>query len=58
LARSVGSRPWRPAARQRKPSKNQLPPRSTRSEPCGSNKSSHHCHTLPCMSHRPSLFDG
>ena len=38
------------AARQYWPATFQLPPRTSWSE--------HHCHTLPCMSYKPSLFGG
>jgi hypothetical protein len=44
------------AAWQKKPLRLQLPPRYTRLE--ASTWSAHHCHTLPCMSHNPSLFGG
>src|SRR5262249_6320885 len=45
----------RNAAWQPVPTTSKLPPRITRPEPSAV---SVHCHTLPCMSHNPSLFDG
>ena len=54
-ARCAGECPRRSAARLLLPRKFQLPPRSTRYWPCSA---SVHCHTLPCISHRPSLFEG
>src|SRR5262249_8424714 len=53
--RSVGAPPLRCAAWQSVPPSSQLAPRLTRIEPCSV---SIHCHTLPCMSHSPSLFGG
>ena len=60
--RSDGVSAPRLVARQFAPWLYQQLPRHTRREaptsvPFGSYKSAHHCHTSPCMSYRPSLFD-
>jgi hypothetical protein len=57
LLRVVGASAVRSAAWQRVLSLIQQPPRITRDEPPLSRRSSHHCHTLPCMSYSPALFD-
>ena len=51
---SVAGGSLRSPARQLWPASRQLPPRSTRPERCAV---SVHCHTFPCMSHRPNLFE-
>src|SRR5262249_22730454 len=53
--RCVGGRPLLHAAWQLGPASFQLPPLHTRFEP---SEVAVHCHTLPCMSHTPNLFDG
>jgi len=62
LSRYVGATPKSYAAWQLVPLPPQLPPRSTRSGPPGSEPtgkaSAHHCHTFPSISHKPNLFAG
>ena len=59
-ARAEGGHRPRSAARQPWPSLPYLPPRNIRWIPPTPtlNGSAHHCQTLPCMSHNPSLFGG
>src|SRR5262249_44312487 len=56
-SRLVGATLTRYAARQRAPSSRQQPPRPSRYESLGK-AAAHHCHTFPCISHKPNLFAG